>query len=342
MVYSPHPLQRQAVHGLGHRPGAGARHGRDGAHHVRRGLPRGPHGHPQPDQRELAAGLGLGDARRGARLRRGQPGDAADAVHPGRRDGPGHRGRRLRPDPRRGARRDDLRPARPAGRAGRPRVVRELDVDAVGRADVRDAGAGARAVRDGRAGPPARRPVPLRRLAVRLEDRRRAGRLRVRRHAPADRPRRRQLRPPRRRLARGRARRRLREVHPRRRPVRDDGRLRRRRRHVRERPGARRDPDERAGHALPRQRPHAGQLRDRLLPLRRRRQQQLRAVAGGRLARRGAAGQRHLEEDAGRVRGAAARPRRSTRRSSTSSPGARRRCRTPRSSISCCSAAAPR
>ncbi len=40
----------------------------------------------------------------------------------------------------------------------------------------------------------------------------------------------------------------------------------------------------------------------------------------------------HLEEDAGRVRGAAARPRRSTRRCSTSSPGARRRCRTPRSS----------
>ena len=124
MVYSPHPLQRQAVHGLGHRPGTGARHGRDGAPDVRRRLPRGPHGHPQPDQRELAAGLGLGDARRGARLRRGQPGDAPDAVHPGRRDGPGHGGRRLRPDPRRGARRDDLRPARPAGRAGRARLVR--------------------------------------------------------------------------------------------------------------------------------------------------------------------------------------------------------------------------
>ena len=76
------------------------------------------------DQRELAAGLGFGDAGRGARLRRGQPGDAPDAVHPGRRDGPGHRGRRLRPDPRRGARRDDLRPARPAGGAGRARLVR--------------------------------------------------------------------------------------------------------------------------------------------------------------------------------------------------------------------------
>ncbi len=118
-----HPLQRQAVHGLGHGAGAGARHGRDGPPDVRRGLPRGPHGHPQPDQRQLAAGLGLGDARRGAGLRRGQPGDAPDAVHPGRRDGPGDRGRRLRPDPGRGARRDDLRPARPAGRAGRPRLA---------------------------------------------------------------------------------------------------------------------------------------------------------------------------------------------------------------------------
>ena len=32
----PHPLQRQAVHGLGHRAGAGARHGRDGPDPVRR------------------------------------------------------------------------------------------------------------------------------------------------------------------------------------------------------------------------------------------------------------------------------------------------------------------
>ena len=104
-------------------------------------------GHPQPDQRQLAARLGLDDARRGAGLRRGQPGDAADAVHPGRGDGAGHRGRRRRPDPRRGARRDDLRAARPARRAGRPRQLRELDVDAVGRADVRHAGTGAGAVR---------------------------------------------------------------------------------------------------------------------------------------------------------------------------------------------------
>ena len=51
--------------------------------------------------------------------------------------------------------------------------------------------------------------------------------------------------------------------------------------------------------------PHAGQLRDRVLPVRDRRQQLLRAVGGGRRARRGAAGERDLEADARRVRGAA-------------------------------------
>ena len=98
-------------------------------------------------------------------------------------------------------------------------LVRELHVDAVGRADVRDAGAGPGAVRHGRARSAARGPVPLRRLAVRLEDRRRPGGLRECRDAPADRARRRQLRPARRRLARGRARRRLREIHHGRRPA---------------------------------------------------------------------------------------------------------------------------
>ena len=130
-------------------------------------------------------------------------------------------------------------------RPGAPVVLgslRELDLDAVGRADVRDAGAGARPLRHGRARPAARRPVPLRRQPLRLEDRRRPGGVRVRGDVRPDDPRRRQLRPPRRRLARGRARRRLREVHPRRRPVRDGRGVREGRRHVRERPGARRDP----------------------------------------------------------------------------------------------------
>ena len=76
--------------------------------------------------------------------------------------------------------RDGVRPARPAGRAGRPRHLRVVDLDAVGRADVRDAGAGPRPVRHGRARPPARRAVPLRRQPLRLEDRRRPGRLRDR------------------------------------------------------------------------------------------------------------------------------------------------------------------
>ena len=57
---------------------------------------------------------------RRAGVRRGQPGDAAHAVHPRRRDGPGDRGRCLRPDPGRGAGRDDLRPA---ARPGAPVVL---------------------------------------------------------------------------------------------------------------------------------------------------------------------------------------------------------------------------
>ena len=203
-------------------------------------------------------------------------------------------------------------------------------------------GAGARPVRDGRARPPPRRPVPLRRLAVRLEDRRRPGRLRVGGDAPADRPRRRQLRAPRGGLARGRADRRVREVHPRRGPVRDDGRLRRGRRHVRERPGARRDPGQRAGHPLPRQRPHAGQLRDRLLPLGRRRTTT--ASSSGRRTARST--RRSGPMPSGRRCWPGTRPRRSipawTRRCRTSSRAARRRCPIPRSSSSCSSAAARR
>ena len=124
-------------------------------HPVRRRVPRDPPGHAVAHQRQLAAGLGLGHARGGAGLRRGQPGDAPDPVHPGRRDGPGDRGRGGRPDPGRGARRDDLRAAHPARRAGRPGLVRELDVDAVGRADVRHPGAGPRPVHDGRRWPAA-------------------------------------------------------------------------------------------------------------------------------------------------------------------------------------------
>ena len=131
---------------------------------------------------------------------------------------------------------------------------------------------------------------------------------------------RRQLRPPRGRLARGRPHRRLREIHHGRRPVRDDGRVHRTastcpttaRRSTRSWPTSR----ARTTWAAPTRWP-TSRARSTAAS---RRQQQLRAVAGGRLARRRAAGERHLEEAAGRVRGAAARSRRSTRRCSTSSP----------------------
>ena len=81
-------------------PGAGARHGRDGADRCS----------ARTTSRTTPVILSLinansplvwdaVDARRRARLRRGQPGDAHHAVHPGRRDGPGDRGRRRAPRP---------------------------------------------------------------------------------------------------------------------------------------------------------------------------------------------------------------------------------------------------
>ena len=58
-------------------PERAARHRRDGADPVRRATYLEDHPvDPQPDQRQLAAGLGRDDARRRAGLRRGQPGDA--------------------------------------------------------------------------------------------------------------------------------------------------------------------------------------------------------------------------------------------------------------------------
>ena len=57
MVYSPYPLFRQAVHGLGHGAGAGRRHGRHGEARVRRRVRRPELRHDQPDQRQLADGV---------------------------------------------------------------------------------------------------------------------------------------------------------------------------------------------------------------------------------------------------------------------------------------------
>ena len=65
----------------------------------------------------------------------------------------------------------------PAGRAGAVRHLRLVDLDAVGRADLRHAGAVAGLLRRGAARAPARPAVPHRRLALRLEGPRRAGRL---------------------------------------------------------------------------------------------------------------------------------------------------------------------
>ncbi len=107
-----------------------------------------------PHQRELAARLGrdrcLGAARAYAEANQATlltPFILAGAMAPVTAAGG------VRPDTRRGARRHDVRPAGPARCARRARKLRELDVDAVGGADIRDAGAGARPVRHGRARP---------------------------------------------------------------------------------------------------------------------------------------------------------------------------------------------
>ena len=87
-----------------------------------------------------------------------------------------------------------------------------------GRADVRHARAAARAVRDGGARPPPRRPVPQWRQLHGLQDPRLPGGLRERRQLHGHDAGRRELQPAHGRLARGRARHRLREVHARRGP----------------------------------------------------------------------------------------------------------------------------
>ena len=205
----PHEVQRQAVHGLGHAPGARAGFRRDGEDPVRRSVPRSrdrqaEDGDHQPHQREFADDLRRHDARRREGLCAQQPGDDHHAVHPRGRDVAGHGGRHGRADACRGALRHGVRPARRAGRAGGVGQLRVVDLDAVRRADVRHARARARAVRDGGAGAAPWRSVPLRRRAVRLEDPGRAGGLRVRQHAAADVPRRREFRAAHRRLAGGR------------------------------------------------------------------------------------------------------------------------------------------
>ena len=180
-------LSRQAVHGLRHAPAARAGHGRHGADRLRRATSSRRTRRLQPHQRELAARLGRDDARRGARLRRGEPGGDHDAVHPRRRDEPGDGGGDVRTDARRVAGRawrtcQLVRPGAPvvlgsfacsmsmqsgAPTFGTPEPALVLYVMAAAR-------------------PPARRAVPLRRSADRVEDPRRAGGLRVGQHDAAD------------------------------------------------------------------------------------------------------------------------------------------------------------
>ena len=200
-------------------------HGRDGADPLRRGLPRVEHGDRLSlananspmvwDSTMLGAAKAYAEANQAVLI---TPFILAGAMSPA--TVVGDRARRRSPSRSPGWRSaSSCGPGAPVD----PRLVRLVDVDAVGRADVRHAGAGADPLRDGGARAAARRPVPLGRRADGVEDRRRAGGLRVGEHDAADDARRRQLRPPRGRLARGRARDGLREVHPRRRPGRRRG-----------------------------------------------------------------------------------------------------------------------
>ena len=95
-------------------------------------------------------------------------------------------------------------PAYPSGRAGGVRHLRLDAVDAVGRADLRHARGGAGDLRRRPARAADEHAVPHRRVALRLEDPRRAGGLRERANASADGAGGRQLRAPRRRLDGGR------------------------------------------------------------------------------------------------------------------------------------------
>ena len=87
-------------------------------------------------------------------------------------------------------------------------------------------------------------------------------------------------------------------------------------------PRLRCDRRRRAGRPLLRHRPHARTLRDRVLPAARLGLAQLRDLAGRRGADGDRAGQHDLEAAPGRGRAAAARPGRSPRRSTRSSPAA--------------------
>ena len=147
--------------------------GRAGEDRVRRpdAVERDAHVILSPRQRELAAGLGRDDARRGARLRRERtratlitPFILAGAMAPVTVAGGRH------PDARRGARGHGVRAARPAGHAGDLRLVR-LARCRCSRARRRSAPRSPALVLYvmAAARPAAGRPVPLRRQPVRVQ-----------------------------------------------------------------------------------------------------------------------------------------------------------------------------
>ena len=101
----PPALQRQTAHGLGDRTRTRrGQRGHDEAR-VRRHLRRAQHGAREPDQRELANGLGRHHARRAQGVCAPQPGNGGLPVHSRGRHVPGDGGRHLCTALRRGARR---------------------------------------------------------------------------------------------------------------------------------------------------------------------------------------------------------------------------------------------
>ena len=138
---------------------------------------REQHGADLADQRQLADGVRRHHARRAQGLCPPQPGLHRHALHPGRRDEPGDGRRHADAGAGRSAGRRGVDAACAARRAGAVRHLRLVDLDAVGRADLRHAGAVAGLLWRGAARAPARPAVPHRRLALRLQDPGRAGRL---------------------------------------------------------------------------------------------------------------------------------------------------------------------
>ena len=178
----------------------------DGADAVRRSVPREPSGHARQHQLQFPAGVRRPHARGAAPVRLPQPGHDRRARGAGRRHGSGDPRRLPGGDPRRDARRHGAHAAGAPGGTGDPRLLRRGDLDAHRRADLRHARGDPDDLRDRAAGAAPEGPLPQRRLAVRLEDRRCPGGLRECAHAAADAARGSEPRDARGRLARGGAR----------------------------------------------------------------------------------------------------------------------------------------